>query len=45
MLNPRFKNLYIIFSFVGKEQGVVRNIIGSSYILCWSNVMNIYIPW
>ncbi len=45
MLNPRFKNLGIIFSFVGREQGVVRNIIGSSYILCWSNVMKICIPW
>jgi len=44
MLNHRFKNLCTIFSLVGKEQGVVRNIIGSSYILCWSNVMNICIP-
>jgi hypothetical protein len=30
MLNPKFKNLCIYFSFVGREQGVVRNIIGSS---------------
>jgi hypothetical protein len=45
MLEPRFKSLHIISSFVGQEQGVsfVEKYHKSFYMLGWSDVMNIFI--
>jgi hypothetical protein len=46
MLDPRYKNFHIIYSFVGREQGLLlRNMIKNLYIICWSNVMRICILW
>jgi hypothetical protein len=47
MLDPKYKNLCIIFSFAGKEQDVVlvEKYDRKSLYPCWSNVMNICILW
>jgi hypothetical protein len=48
MLNPRYKSLCIIYSFVGREQGgafVEEYDKKKPYILCWSNVTSICILW
>jgi hypothetical protein len=48
MLNPRYKSLCIIYSFVGREQGVAfveEYDKKKPYILCWSNVTSICILW
>jgi hypothetical protein len=48
MLNPRYKSLCIIYSFVEREQGVAfveEYDKKKPYILCWSNVTSICILW
>ncbi len=45
MLDPRYKGLRIVSSFVGRNK-VLFLLIGKPYILCWSNVTtSIYILW
>jgi hypothetical protein len=43
MLDPRYKSLHIVSSFVGREQGVAIVEEYDPYILCWSILMSICI--